>query len=263
MLFVSEGEFLDTNIMFDAIYSTRPLNNKFLQTFSTTYLLKKLAITVSVDTEAQIIATESVNFLVKAIYNTIRPIDWDNLTSTKKDEIIKEIGKNLETDEEVRTANRVTFVQDALKAITSQLQNLTKNEIVSTLCPHFHYFYTREMQRQIFEHFIIPPVDGSHPSHKNLLDMIKAANRSCNAFIMKENQDFDILSDLALLIAVGARYSNNLTQNFDTINFYSRDKKFEDNFTELKSHFNGNSHKNSEETIVDAALKNINMDKPY
>ena len=257
-----EGEFLDTNIVFDAIYTTRPLYQNFHKTFSSVFLLKKLCITISIDTEVQIIATDSVNFLVKELYNTIRPTDWDNLATQKKDELIKAMSKNLEADSEVKRKKRGLFVQDALKAITAQLQSLTKSEIITVLCPNLHYLYTRELQRQIFEHFSIPPVDGSHPDHKNLSDVIKDSNQKCKAFTTKENQDFYILTDLVLLVAIGARWINNMTQDFDSISFYSRDGDFRGNFDKFKEYFN-KIDKNTNESSIEEAIGSIVVRKPY
>ena len=257
------GEFLDTNILFDAVYTVRPLYQKFHKKFDPIYLLKQLSITVSVDTEVQKIATESINFLINGLYNTIKPLGWDDLSASEKDNVLKILNKEIEANQEIKDANRTLFVQDALKLIAPQLQNLSKEDIIEQLCPNLHYTYTRDLQGKIFEHFSIPPVDGAHPSHKDFLDVIKRANKNCKAFEMKENQDFDILTDLILLISVGAKYANNLTQDFDNINFYSRDTRFEKNFNEFKKHFDSNTNRNSNENFIKDAIDNINVDKPY
>lgn len=258
-----EGEFLDTNILFDGIYPTRALHQNFHKTFSSAYLLKSLYITISVDTEAQIIATESVNFLVPAIYNAVRAVNWDGLSAQQKDALIKQIDKLLEGSPAVKAKNRTTFVHDAIKAITPQLQTLTKSEIITRLCPNLHYMYTRNLQGRISEHFVLPPVDGTHRNYKGLYDAIKDANRACGAFTLKEDHDFDILSDLTLLASFGARYANNITQSFDRINFYSRDDGFDINFKEFKEHFTSNPNKTPIEASVEGALGSITLTKPY
>ncbi len=263
MILVEKGEFLDTNVLFDAVYTARPLYQKFHTRFGSIYLLKQLSITVSVGTEAQRIATESINFLVNRLYNMIKPLEWDELSASEKSNAIKTLNKEIDADQEIKDANRTIFVQDVLKLIALQLQNLTKKEIIEQLCPNLHYTYTRDLQGKIFEHFNMPPVDRSHPNHKNFLDVIKRANKTCKAFEMKDNQDFDILTDITLLISVGAKYDNNFTQDFNSINFYSRDTRFENNFKEFKKHFDSNTNRNSNEDSIKEAIDNINMNKPY
>jgi hypothetical protein len=222
-----------------------------------------LNITLSTDTEVQLIATESAQFLSSAIYNAIRPIDWDNLSTEKKEIVIKEIRKNLETDTEVKRKKRETFVLDSLKEITLQLQIASKSEIIGILCPNLNYIYTRELQGKIMIRFNISPADGSNRDFNDLITTIKDMNISSKAFKQKENQDFDILADLLMLISVGARYTNNFTQKFDAIKFYSRDDKFKDNLDEFKKHLVSKNKKTMYEERIGDSVNKIFFVKPY
>ena len=257
-----DGDFVDTNIVFDAIYPTRPLYSNFRKIFGNLFLLKKLCVTLSTDTEAQIIATKSAEFLSAEIYNVIRPIDWDSLNVNIKEEKIKEIKNNLKSNEDIKKKDLMIFVESALKTITPNLLSFNKKDIIEELCPHLHYYYTRDLQREISEHFSIPPADGNHPKYNILIETIKKSNELCNAFKHNENQDFDILSDLILLVEVGARYIINITQDFNKINFYSRDNDFKKNFDQFKAYFS-NKNKNENEMLIVDALNKITVSKPY
>lgn len=257
-----KDKFIDTNIVFDALYSARPLHSNFYSNFVTEFLLHKLNITESTRIEAHIIATRSARCLSLELYNSIRPLDWDNLKADEKEAVLKKLYKNLEVNEDIKNKGLTAFVLNALKVITPNVLNLSKNEIISTLCPHLVYHYTRTLQLNIAEHFNQPPVDRSHEKYNILVTAIKNVNDNCKAFKLKENQDFDILSDLVLLIKVGARYVNTKTEEFDFIAFYSSDKKFKVNFNEFKVCLNSKSKNDEEAQILDALTK-IEMIKPY
>lgn len=263
MIILADGRFIDTNIVFDAIYTTRPLYSNFRKTFGNSFLLKKLCITLSTDTEVHIIATKSIELLSTEIYNVIRPLDWDSLDADAKDKVIKEIQNNLEANKEVKKKDLMIFVVGALKTMTSYLQSFNKTEIIMTLCPNLLYYYTRELQKEISEHFGIPPADGSHANYNSLKSTIKKSNESCIAFELTENQDFDILSDLILLVELGARYVDNVTQDFDIIDFYSRDGDFKKNFDEFKVYFSNKNEKDKDEMLIADALGKIVISKPY
>ena len=256
------GKFIDTNIIFDALYAARPLYSNFHRIFGTEFLLHQLNVTISTSTEAHGIATRSAGILSLELYNSIRPLDWDNLKADEKEATLKELRKNLEANEDIKNKKLTVFVVDALKVITPNLLNLSKNEIILTLCPHLHYHYTRALQLNIAEHFNQPPADGSHDKYNSLITTLKDANDDCKAFKLNENQDFNILSDLVLLIKVGARYANNITKKFDVIRFYSRDRSFKDNFDKFKVCMDIKSKNDEKMQILDALIK-IEMNKPY
>ena len=65
MIIMGIGAFLDTNILFDALYLTRVFNSNFRKAFESEYLFKRMSITITTDTEAQLIATESAQILIK------------------------------------------------------------------------------------------------------------------------------------------------------------------------------------------------------
>ena len=255
-------KFVDTNIVFDSIYSARPLHSNFYSSLSTEFFLRQLNITESTRIETHRIAMCSAGYLSLELYNSIRPLDWDNLKADEKESVLKKINKNLGVDEGIRNKGLTIFVIEALKVITPNLLNLSKSEIILTLCPHLSYHYTRALQLDIAEHFDQPPVDRGHDKYNSLITTLKDANDNCKAFKLNENQDFDILSDLVLLIRVGARYSNTKTKEFGLIKFYSRDKKFKDNFNEFKVYLD-NKVKNEEEIQILDALGKIEMNKPY
>lgn len=257
------NEFIDTNIVFDALYSSRPLYSNFHGKLGTEFLLHQLNVTISTSTEAHVKATQSTGLLSLELYNSIRPLDWDNLKTDEKEAALKELRKNLEANEDIKNKKLTVFVVDALKVINTNLLNLSKKEIINVLCPHLHYYYTRTLQLNIAEHFNQPPADGSHNKYSNLVTALKDANNNCKAFRLDENQDFDILSDLVLLIKVGARLANNTTKDFNFITFYSRDKGFRDNFDEFKVYLDDSKSKNDEELQISDALTKIEMSKPY
>lgn len=257
------GMFLDTNILFDALYPTRILYSSFHKAYESDYLLKLMSVTITTDTEAQLIATESAQILTLALYNKIRSIDWNELTPDEKDAELKKFRKALEVDPEIKRKKRTTFVVDALKIISLQLQNLSKDEILNNLCPNLPYVYTRELQGKISEHFTIPPTDGSFLNYNELIAAFKEANKQCGAFKLKENQDMDILLDLVLLIRVGARYFNNTTVNYDAINFYSKDDAFKDNFEKIKSHLDKKPKKTKHEEDIADSFQKLTYKVPY
>lgn len=255
-------KFIDTNIVFDAIYSARPLHSNFYSNLSNEFLLRQLNITDSTRIETHDIATRSAGYLSLELYNLIRPLDWDNLKTDEKEAALKKSYKDLEANEEIKNNGLTIFVVEALKAITPNILNLSKNEIILTLCPHLSYYYIRTLQLNIAEHFNQPPVDNGNKEHNILMTKLKDVNDSCKAFKLNENQDFDILSDLVLLIKVGARYANTKTKKFDFIIFYSRDKNFKDNFNELKTCLDS-KNKDDKEIQISDALTKIDMIKPY
>ncbi|MGC8622200.1 MAG: hypothetical protein ACP5U0_09825 [Caldisphaera sp.] len=252
-------EFVDTNIVFDAIYQRKPFYDIFIKNLREKFLLKELCVTFSTVVEAQNLATKSAEFLSKMMHESVMACDWDNLNANEKDQIIKGLKENLEKNEEVKESNITNFITDALNLIAQPIQNLNKKEIILTLCPHLTYFYTRNLQEKISEHFCIPPVDGSHINYNGLLSTLKTLNNECLAFKLNENQDFDILSDLILLVNVGARYINNLTQDFDAIKFYSRDRNFIKNFNGFKAYVNNKDKKEKYVYMINTSLDKIEI----
>lgn len=257
------GTFLDTNIVFDALYPSRTFYSNFHKAFQSDYLLRLLSVTITTDTEVQLIATESAQFLTKALYNKISPLDWDTLQPDEKDAELKELRKTLEADPDIKLKKRTTFVVDALKTINLQLQTMNKDEILTNLCPNMPYVYTRELQGRIFEHFTIPPADGSVSNYNKLIEAYKEANKQSKAFKLKENQDMDILLELTLLIQVGARWLNNNTIDYDAINFYSKDDDFKTNFEEIKSHLDSKPKKTQHEEDILDSFQKLTYKVPY
>lgn len=260
---MEKSRFIDTNIVFDALYSTRPLYQNFHKELGQESRFKMLYVTISVVREVHIIATESGQILSRILHNEINSVDWDGLSPQGREDVLKMIQKKLDDDTEVKVKKRRLFVLDAIRLLTPQLITSNKDEIVKHICPHLHYLYLRDIQDKIASRFSIPPVNGGHADFDNLITAIKDTNQKSNAFNLGDSQDFDIASDLIMLVSVGARYANALYEDFYLISFYTRDNGFISNFNAFSTHVSGKIKKTKYEDKIVESVNKINFVKPY
>lgn len=259
------GHFLDTNILFDAIYDTRPLYKKYHDYFDPRFGQRQIAIVTSVDTEANKVVAESAGILSRIIRNAVISNDWGSIDTKEKDKIIKQIKEDIKSDQEVKTKNRSFGVTDAFNKVQNRLLSLTVEEI-SEMCDGLVYATTRHLQERISLIFVIVPVDAGTSNYKLYNERIKKFDSESKAFGRKNDKDFGILSEMMMLIIVGARFFNNFTLNFDNINFYTRDvskpDSFLKNFEVLKTHISEFNESDEQIKIFDA-IKNIQFNAPY
>lgn len=256
------GPFLDTNILFDAIYPTRALYTNYHKFFDSRFKSKELCIVTPVDVEACKIATESVELLARIVRNEIVNKQWDGLNAKQRDAILNGIKGTINSDSEVKKLNRTFNVTDAFNRIRTRLLVLMENEIYE-LCHHLTYLYLRDLQEQISILFTITPPDGIHVDYNNCKKEITQLNQNSGAFSPKNDQDFDICSDMTLVLIVGVRFFNNYTTNFNYIEFYCRDDGSLTNFSKLKAHVTAKASKNNNEIKIEDAFNRLNFQKPY
>ena len=259
---VSKAYFLDTNIVFDAIYPNRPRHPDF-KNFYANFPQFSIGITNPVASEFNTIAARSAELLAKYLHNLIMDNDWDKLDISKRGALLKntrdELVNYVITNKE---ENKKEFVLDAFEAITSQLINSNKKEILDLL-PYLPEDYLRQQQKEVKNRFIITPTDTSCSSYNKWKNAIKSLNNEVEAFKEKENQDYEIFCDIILLKRCGARYPDMSTASFERITFYSNDTKFIKNAEKLKEYINKKDNKSFEEEAIRTALDKIEIKNLY
>jgi hypothetical protein len=259
---VVTGHFLDTNIVFDAIYENRPFYQTF-QKFYSKFLPFNIGVTLPVMQEVHKIAARSAMLLVEHLHNEINTNNWDNLTIKDKERLLNSIRDNLAGDQRIDAVeNKKIFVLDAFKAISQQLISSSKDEIINLL-PDLPDDYTKLLQQMIVSRFVITPVDSDHPLFNDFQTLIKLLNEGSNAFKDGENGDYEIFSNITLLILCGAKYSNWNTTSFTDINFYCNDRRFIINIKEINDYIKSKARKSVDEEKIEIALSKIKSAKPY
>ncbi len=167
------------------------------------------------------------------------------------------------SDLEISEMNRTLFVIEALKLLTPQLQTSNKNEIINLICPQLPYIYLRNLQIKINSNFIIPPVDNTYKNYTAILETIKQINKSSNIFKKKQDHDFDIFSDMIMLIIAGARFLDGHMITFDSIRFLCNDGKFRKNITDFSGYLNNSTTKKTHEKTIENTITQIDTPKPY
>ncbi len=255
-------KFFDTNIVLDSLYPKREFFSKFQKQFHDEFLLKRLCITSTVDIEIFKVSHREMEFLIQEIYNSIRPIDWDSLDADGRDEVIKKMKENLKKS--IKSTDNLPFVLGALDLETKLILTLTKEEIIENICPNFPYLFNRNLKINVSNHFLITPIDGDNmDKSEKLKSTIKDINTQYNLFKPKQSKDFNILSELIMLLEYGARFSNNETLSLDLINFYSRDEPFIKNINNFTNKVKEKSNKNNNELLIEEALAKIIAKNPY
>jgi len=259
---VSKAYFLDTNIVFDAIYPNRPRHPDF-KNFYANFPQFSIGITNPVASEFNTIAARSAELLAKYLHNLIMDNDWDKLDISKREALLKNTRDGLVnyliTNKE---ENKKEFVLDAFKAIIQQLINTNKKEMLELL-PYLPDDYLRQQQQKVNERFVITPTNTDCLYYNKWKDTIKSLNNEIEAFKDKENQDYEIFCDIILLKHCGAKYPNKSTAYFEHITFYSNDTKFIKNAEELKEYINKKDNKSSEEEHLRTALDKIEIKSIY
>jgi len=258
---ISKAYFLDTNIVFDAIYPNRPRHldfNKFYANFHPF----SIGITNPVAIEFNTIAARSAELLAEYLHNLIMDNDWDKLDISKREALLKntrdELVNYVITNKE---ENKKEFVLDAFKAIIQQLINTNKKEMLDLL-PYLPDDYLRQQQEKINERFVITPTNTDCLSYNKWKNAIKSLNNEIEAFKEKENQDYEIFCDIILLKHCGAKYPNKSTADFERITFYSNDTNFIKNAEKLKEYINKKDNKSFEEEDIRTTLDKIEIKKP-
>lgn len=257
-----EGYFIDTNVLFDAICPKRRFHSNF-QKFRSV-LNKQLSVLNVTNIEAMEISTKSSQLFVKIFRNFMKDKDWDNLGTKKKEELLDELEDKIINDKELREEeNKTDFIIDAFNDIKNDLLSFQKESEMFDLCNNFLNLYTRFQQERVNSNFNIFAPDSSNENYNLCKSELNSLNDKSNSFKKTEDKDFDMWSDLIVLLIVGNRDINNIITSFTEIIFYSNDDKFSKNTSKFREYLENIIDANSTITKVKNVILKLNMTKPY
>jgi hypothetical protein len=232
---ITDGKFLDTNVVFDIIYSERKRHKKSLQ-FYQNFKNLELRVSGKVLIEIGELLNSSLTALVLRIRDSIKHLElsgrrWDDLQLSQRRKVLIEFENDINNDKKLIKMNQMEFVLNGFRKLENIILKYNFEEIQEALLS-----VADDLSEEVFSkvNSLFSPVylDHDKVDSKQIEYSKKIDSKVISRFFnnLSSSKDKDIVMELLFYLGFGAK-----DENFRQIVLYTMDSGFEKNYLNFKN----------------------------
>jgi predicted nucleic acid-binding protein len=256
---MGEANIVDTEILLDIVYQERPDHQDAMEFFNR-YGKQGLALESNVNRMCQRILLKQVGRFVKEFGEMIQGKDEDEGNATIWDQADTAGKEKMLENYKVRTEESTSMNDSGYRRFSLSIVEKAKSYLIRMDSSHIRQYLqiltaslTDYLSTSIKENFsYLVPVNSTDGK-----DTVNMRRELYDYFSIDARENAVTLANLISLIL----YGNSAGKNYISINFFTSDRVFIENFRKIKEDLNPEDLDRGNH--VKAALKSITLEKPY